>query len=99
MGKVIPLERPSERRRHTRPDDAPKLGDFRFEDGELEWLAERAGQIAYRRSFTDTDLRALIRAITLARATGTLVKVSDTDGDLAVAVERRRREILADLGL
>jgi len=99
MGKVIPLERPSERRRFAHPPDAPKLSDIALDEAELEWLAQRAGEIACARPFTESDFRGLIRVLALTRATGALVEVSDTDGDLAIAVERRRQQILADLVL
>ncbi len=100
MGKVIPLVRQQQVPEAPRPlADVPSLGELALEGEELEWLARHAADIASNRPLTEDDFRALVRAVSLDRAVKHLVMVSNTDGDLAVAVERRRVEILGTLGL
>lgn len=87
MGEVIQLER----RR------VPTVGELQLDAAELDWLAQRAGEIAHRRAFTTADFQALTRVLTLGRAVTALANGSREDGDLADAVARRRSELLAGL--
>jgi len=93
MGEVIQLQRAS---RLEQPG-VPRIGDLQLEPAELDWLAQRAGEIAHRRAFTGVDFHALVRALSLGRAMKALANGSRTDRDLADEVARRRSEILAGL--
>ena len=94
MGEVIRLERVFQR---EQPYSPLRVKELKLDATELDWLAQRAGEIAHRRPFTNGDFEALIRILTLDRAMKTLAAVSGTDADVAAVVALRRSEILAGL--